>query len=59
MKYILKLSSPEWKKFQNVKFHFPFPRFDKTVNYTFQNEKIFPPEIEIFRRKISSPQKND
>ena len=39
MKYILKLSSPEWKKFQNVKFHFHFPRFDKTVNYTFQNEK--------------------
>ena len=22
-------------------------------------KKIFPPEIEIFRRKISSPQKND
>ena len=43
MKYILKLSSPEWKKFQNVKFHFHFPRFDKTVNYTFQNEKDFSP----------------
>ena len=42
-KYILKLSSPEWKKFQNVKFHFHFPKFDKTVNYNFQNEKDFFP----------------
>ena len=59
MKYILKLSSPEWKKFQNVKFHFISPDLIKLSTILSKMKKIFPPEIEIFRRKISSPQKND